>query len=382
LLVFFVHLSFLESWQKIQAKKFILKKRRYFFMSGTTPWWQNFANTVGTPVASYGATELRRQNIKVRQHNSFIRRLQTDFCLKNGVIDLEEYIPLQIKVNEVSPGEVTEKVVKHFKTLSRKDQEINDRYNFEKNGTELTYTETSWFNREGTIEVKPRKSKVTLASSDLVSASQLIGPTSSSANPPLASISFFSYNPFINEPGFKKEFISLSGDRLPLLSGAVPLEQQNSPASNNFTTSFDSMFCNYPFVKNFGFKGKPFIQPERFCPCPVYTIGEAQPGPSSNYEIKSAVKSFERPGDNFISFCVIVFLLYGGMFIKDKFFPQFALRKELSEIDILLGYQKKELSFNQAYILLTQGSRMSAESATAFLNDSLLEQREISSEHK
>lgn len=139
------------------------------------------------------------------------------------------------------------------------------------------------------------------------------------------------------------------------------------------------------FLEILGFNGKTVIQPESFCTCPVYTVATAQPllpRSYSNYEIKSAVKSFDSPRDNFIRLFVIGCLLYGGMAIKKKLFPQSSLRKQLSEIDILLAYQNKVLSFNQATILLTQNSRMSAESATAFLNDGVIEEREISSEHK
>lgn len=89
--------------------------------------------------------------------------------------------------------------------LSKKDKKINDQLNFKTYGTELTYTETSWFDSEGKIVVKPKKPTQTLASSDLVLPSQPIEPTFGSSKPPLASISFFSNIPLINKSEFKKK---------------------------------------------------------------------------------------------------------------------------------------------------------------------------------
>lgn len=276
-------------------------------MESTGPsWWQRVTSTVGTPVAILATNEMRRHNVRVRKHNGFSRRVLTDQGLQDGLYNLDEYVPLQIKTNEVSPEDVMARVNKHFCTMSKKDQRQYDHWNFQKHGTELCYDQ-NWSQRmqnDGTIVVKLKE----------------VSPSNSNSKPPFASI------------------------------------------------SQDSFFCNVPLSEFSQISEIPILEPN--IPRPVYTVACASPSPSFYYKVPSTAKSFDSPWENIAGFLFFTVLIYGGLAIKNKIQTGSFFTKKLSEIEILIAYKNQILSLKQARILLTHNHKMSFELAMELLTDS------------
>ena len=159
---------------------YIIRKEFAFMATAGNPWWHNPGNTLGPPFAAYIGNETRRHNIRVRKHNRFTRKVMTDPALTNRTYDLDRYVQDQIIVNEVSCQEVSEAVMRHFPTLSKKDQIKFDNWNLAKNGTEIKYEQTFFqkLQNQGTIVVVPKDKPVPKKS-----------PGGKDGTPPLASIS-------------------------------------------------------------------------------------------------------------------------------------------------------------------------------------------------